>query len=138
LKEVKIWDSNSTSSILEIASESLLGEFAAKQGKYDEAIAHLQKAIKLEGALVYTEPANWYQPTRQALGSVLLQAGRAAEAEQVYCKDLKIYPENGWSLYGLAKSLQAQGKTKEAQAMQKRFKEAWKYADVKLIASRFQ
>ncbi|MDJ0717854.1 MAG: tetratricopeptide repeat protein [Prochloraceae cyanobacterium] len=45
-------------------------------------------------------------------------------------QDLKIYPTNGWSLYGLAQSLQKQGKLEEAKALQTQFKEAWKYADV--------
>ncbi|WP_421658089.1 tetratricopeptide repeat protein [Leptothermofonsia sp. ETS-13] len=137
LKDIKIWGFNPTASILDIATEVLSGEVAVKQGNFNAAIAHLQKAVKLEDALVYTEPADWYQPARQSLGAILLQAGRASEAEQVYREDLKIYPENGWSLYGLAKSLQAQGKTEEAQVVKKRFKEAWKYADVKLTASRF-
>ncbi|NJP09871.1 MAG: hypothetical protein HC866_10615 [Leptolyngbyaceae cyanobacterium RU_5_1] len=133
LKEVKIWGFNATADVLNIATEVLAGEIAAKQGDYARAIAHLQTAVKFEDALVYTEPANWHQPTRQSLAAVLLKAGRAAEAEQVYRNDLKIYPENGWSLYGLSQSLQAQGKTQAAQAMQQRFQEAWKYADVTLI-----
>jgi hypothetical protein len=33
-------------------------------------------------------------------------------------------------LYGLAQSLQAQGKTEEARSVQTRFQSAWKYADV--------
>jgi tetratricopeptide (TPR) repeat protein len=89
----------------------------------------LQTAVKLEDALIYTEPANWYQPVRQALGTVLIKAKRFAQAEQAYREDLKIYPENGWSLYGLMQSLQAQGKQEEAQAVQKRFEQAWQYAD---------
>lgn len=136
LKEVKIWNSNATANILDIASNVLSGQLAAKLGQYEVAIAALKQAVKLEDALVYTEPADWYQPTRQALANVLLQAGRSTEAEVIYREDLKIYPENGWSLYGLAESLQAQGKFKDAQVVQKRFREAWKYADVKSIASR--
>jgi hypothetical protein len=83
------------------------------------------------------EPPRWYYPIRQALGAVLLDAGRAAEAEQVYREDLKNFPENGWSLYGLARALRAQGKSAEAAAVEKKFVEAWKGADVKLTASRF-
>jgi hypothetical protein len=59
-------------------------------------------------------------------------------AEQTYREDLKIYPENGWSLNGLAQSLQAQGKTKEAQSIQMRFQTAWKHADIPLTALRFK
>lgn len=137
LKEIKIWGFNSTTSLLNIATEVLAGELAAKQGDYKQAIAHMKKAVSLEDALVYTEPADWYQPTRQSLAAVLLAAGRPAEAEQVYQEDLKIYPENGWSLFGLAQSLRTQGKTEAVQAVQERFEKAWKYADVTVTASRF-
>jgi tetratricopeptide (TPR) repeat protein len=130
LEEIKIWAFNSTASILKIATEVLTGELAAGRKDYDRAIAHLEKAVSLEDALIYTEPADWYQPTRQSLAAVLLKAGRPLKAEQIYREDLKIYPNNGWSLYGLAQSLQAQGKTEEAQAVQTQFEEAWKYADV--------
>jgi tetratricopeptide (TPR) repeat protein len=137
LEQIKIWGFNSTTHVLNIATEVLAGELAAKQGNYEQAVAHLKSAIKFEDAMVYTEPADWYHPTRQSLGAVLLEANRATEAEQVYREDLKIYPENAWSLFGLAQSLQAQGKTEAAKAVQQRFDEAWKYSDVTLAASRF-
>ncbi|MBD2059378.1 tetratricopeptide repeat protein [Oculatella sp. FACHB-28] len=136
LEGVTIWDINSTSHLLQIASEVLAGELAAKQGNFEEAIAHLQTGITLEDQLSYDEPSPWYSPVRQTLGAVLLQADRSAEAEQTYREDLAIYPENGWSLYGLAQSLQAQGKTAEAQITQERLEQAWGYADISLTASR--
>ena len=86
---------------------------------------------------VRTEPPPWYYPVRQSLGAVLLQAGRAADAEQVYREDLRRNPGNGWSLYGLAQSLRAQGKTGEAAQTDESFKKAWAQADVQLTASRF-
>jgi tetratricopeptide (TPR) repeat protein len=137
LKDLKIWGFNSTASILEIATQVLSGELAAQKQQYDQAIAHLKTAVELEDALVYTEPPDWYRPTRQALAKVLLEAGKAEEAEQVYRADLNIYPENGWSLYGLAQSLQAQGKTHEAQSIQTQFQTAWKHADISLTATQF-
>jgi len=71
------------------------------------------------------------------LGAVLLQAGRASEAEAVYWEDLRRYPHNGWSLFGLAQSLRKQGKNEEAALAEQRFQKAWAQADVKLTASRF-
>jgi predicted Zn-dependent protease len=71
------------------------------------------------------------------LGAILLKANHPIEAEQVYRQELKSYPNNGWSLYGLAQSLQAQGKSEEAKVVQTQFKEAWKYADVAIQTSRF-
>lgn len=129
-------DINKAAHLLQIATEVLAGELAAKQGNYQQAIAHLRTGVKLQNELNYSEPAPWYAPVQQTLGAVLLQAGRPAEAEQVYREDLAIYPNNGWSLYGLAQSLQAQGKP-EADAVQQQFVEAWKHADIILTASRF-
>lgn len=137
LADVTIWEINTTAHLLQIAIEVLAGEIAANQGDTAQAIAHLQAGVTLEDGLNYDEPAPWYSPVRQILGSMLLQAGRDAEAEQVYREDLKRYPENGWSLYGLSQSLEAQGRIAEAQAVRERYQTAWQYADVALTASRF-
>jgi predicted Zn-dependent protease len=76
-------------------------------------------------------------PVRQTLGALLLEAGRPAEAEQAYREDLKIHPENGWSLQGLADSLARQGRTAEAADARARLERAWKHADVVLRGSRY-
>jgi predicted Zn-dependent protease len=67
---------------------------------------------------------------------VLLQAQRPDEAEAVYWEDLKKNPNNGWSLFGLAQALKAQGKADEAAAIDARFRAAWKQADITLTSSR--
>jgi predicted Zn-dependent protease len=85
----------------------------------------------------FTEPPPWYFPVRQALGAVLLQAGRPADAEQVYREDLRRNPGNGWSLFGLTQALRAQNKAADAAKAEADFKKAWARADVTLTASRF-
>ena len=137
LAEATIWDINTIQDILQVATEVLTGEIAVQQGKYPRAIAHLDQAVKLEDALNYNEPADWSTPVRQYLGAALLKAGRYSAAEKTYREDLAIYPDNGWSLFGLAQSLQKQGKKAEAQHVQQQFKSAWQYADVQLTASKF-
>jgi tetratricopeptide (TPR) repeat protein len=122
---------------ISIAVHALMGEIATRSGKADEGIAHFRQALAIEDKGLYFEPPKWYYPVRQSLGAALLKAGRNAEAEQVYRDDLKRFPENGWSLYGLAAALKAQGKAAEASAVEKRFASAWTDADVKLTASRF-
>jgi tetratricopeptide (TPR) repeat protein len=123
--------------VMDIAMHALLGEIAQRGGQLDEAAAHYKAAIVIEDGGLYFEPPTWYYPIRHSLGVVLLQAGRPAEAEAVYREDLKRFPENGWALFGLMQSLRAQGKTAEALAVDARFREAWKDADVTLTASRF-
>jgi tetratricopeptide (TPR) repeat protein len=120
-----------------IAAHALMGEIATRSGKPDEGIGHFREALKIEDAGLYFEPPKWYYPIRESLGAALLKAGRSAEAEAVYREDLKRFPENGWSLFGLAAALRAQGKSDEAAAVDQRFSKAWSAADVKLTASRF-
>ncbi len=119
----------------EVAVHSLKGEIAARAGRYDEAADALRQAAELEDALPYLEPPHWPRPVRQVLGAVLLEVGKPAEAEEVYREDLARFPKNGWSLFGLAQSLKAQGKADEAAATEQEFEKAWTGADVKLTAS---
>jgi tetratricopeptide (TPR) repeat protein len=122
--------------LLEIADTLLQGEIASAAGSHAAAIQHFRRAVTLQDELPYTEPPFWYYPTRQSLGAALLAAKRAAEAEAVYRRDLEDYPHNGWSLFGLVQSLDAQGKTTEAAEVRKQLEHAWSRADVTLTGSR--
>lgn len=124
---------NKAQKVLEIAEHTLEGEILFREGKTDDAVASLKKAIAIEDTLRYIEPPDWVQPVRHSLGAVLLAADRPKDAEAVYREDLKIWPENGWALFGLSQSLKAQNK--DTTDVDKRFKEAWKHADTKLHAS---
>jgi tetratricopeptide (TPR) repeat protein len=132
-----LFSPNTAANILAIAPEALAGEIAARKKDYATAVAHLERGVLLEDSLVYTEPYEWNYPVRQELGAVLLEAGRPREAETVYWADLRINRENGWSLFGLAQALTAQGRTAEAAEVRARFERAWQNADVTLTASRF-
>jgi tetratricopeptide (TPR) repeat protein len=128
---------NEGGSTFRIAAAALAGQILYQQGKREEGIAQLREAVQLEDALAYVEPPEWVQPVRHVLGAVLLDAGRDAQAETVYREDLVRHPENGWSLYGLSKTLRKQKKTAAAEAVEARFKKAWQHADIKLSASSF-
>jgi Flp pilus assembly protein TadD len=77
------------------------------------------------------------QPARHALGALLLEQGRVAEAESVYRRDLEQHPDNGWALHGLEECLRREGKSAEAADTRERFEAAWSRADVKLTGSCF-
>ena len=123
--------------LLTLAELHLRGEIQAAAGDLDSAIASLEQAVQTQDALSYTEPPPWYLQNRLVLGALLLEAGRPAQADAVYRRDLEQYPKNGWALYGLSQSLAAQGKTGEAQMVASGFDNAWKSADVTLVSSRF-
>jgi tetratricopeptide (TPR) repeat protein len=128
---------NQPPAILAVAENALAGELAAKRRQFDAAILHLDRAVRLHDALTYTEPDDWHYPMRDSLAAVLLQAGRAEEAETVYWENLRRFRENGWSLFGLMQALKAQGKNQEAAEVEKRFRKAWAAADITLTGSRF-
>jgi tetratricopeptide (TPR) repeat protein len=132
-----LFSPNTARAILAIAPEVLGGEIAARRGDFDLAIARLERAVRLEDGLVYTEPEEWHYSPRLALGAVLLAAGRPAEAETVYWEELRQSPESGWALFGVAQALAAQGREVEARLAERRFARAWSRADVTLTASRF-
>jgi tetratricopeptide (TPR) repeat protein len=127
---------NTAGPILSLASHMVEGEILIAEGTVDQGVAELETAVKEEDALKYDEPRAWMIPVRHSLGAVLMNAGRFAEAEQVYRDDLARLPENGWSLFGLAESLGAQKKNDdEAAATKSKFKKAWAKADVKITTS---
>ena len=132
-----LFSPNMARSVLQIAPLVLGAEIATARRQYDAAIAQLERAIRLEDGLVYTEPAEWHYPVRHALGAVLLEAGRAAEAETLYWEDLRRSKDNGWALFGVVQALRAQGKDDQAKVVEARFTRVWTRADVKLTGSRF-
>jgi tetratricopeptide (TPR) repeat protein len=132
-----LFSPNTAGAALAPAPEMLAGEIAAARGDFERAIAHLERSVRLEDSLVYTEPSEFHFPPRHALGAVLLEAGRPMEAETVYWEDLRRNQDNGWALYGLLQALRAQGKTENAKLVEARLAKAWARADVTLTASRF-
>jgi hypothetical protein len=95
----------------------------------------LHAAIKLQDRLPYMEPPFFYLPLRQRLGAALVEAEQWADAEAVFRDELKKNPENGWSLFGLLQCQRAGGRFAEAAGTERRFRDAWKYADVTLTAA---
>src|SRR5246127_2112444 len=126
---------NPCRAILAVATSMLEGEILIREGKLDQGLAELRTAVDAEDALHYDEPPGWILPVRHSLGANLMQAGRFAEVEQVYRDDLARLPENGWSLFGLARSLELQHKSDEAAPVEARFRKLWSNANVQITSS---
>jgi len=129
------WGSNTAAAAMAVGIPYVEGEIAYRKGNKTLAVAKLREAVALEDALKYDEPPAWTVPTRHSLGAVLIAAQKYADAEAVYREDLKRYPENGWSLRGLAQALEAQGKRPEAAEVKARLARAWARADVVVDSS---
>ncbi len=125
-----------TRPIGQIAVLALEGEIAARAGRLVEAERSFRAATAIEDEMSYMEPPLWFYPVRHSLGRVLLELDRPTEAERVYLEDLERFPENGWSLIGLERSLRMQGRDDAARAVGKRLEEAWARADLRPATSR--
>jgi len=114
---------------LKLNDRFIAGEIALQQDDWATAATLLEEAVAIEDAMGYGEPPRWLQPVRHTLGAVYLKAERYEDAERTYREDLERWPGNGWSLYGLTRALQAQGKTEEAATTHAAYEQAWRYAD---------
>ncbi|HEU5326717.1 MAG TPA: hypothetical protein VFU78_01420 [Thermomicrobiales bacterium] len=142
--ETRYFQNNPSIDVLAVAAAMLDGELAYRQGAYATAFAHLRRAVALEDSLPYAEPWAWMQPSRHALGALLLEQGHVAEAEAVYRADLGLdgtlsracqHPENVWSLHGYHECLVRQGKDDLAALIKGRLDLAAARADVPIVAS---
>jgi tetratricopeptide (TPR) repeat protein len=131
---------------LGVAEHMLEGEIAYRRGEHDAAFAALRRAIALEDELPYDEPWGWMQPVRHALGALLLEQGRTAEAEATYREDLglggslpraQIHPDNIWALRGLLDCLDARGEQVESRLIRQRLAYAAARADTEVAVSCF-
>ena len=145
LSDARILSVNRCKDILKVAKEMLRGEITYRQANYRQAFEHLRKAVQLEDGLNYDEPWPWMQPVRHALGALLLEQGRLEEAEEAFRQDLsepgtvchRSHPDNVWSLHGLKRCLEQQGRVDEAREVDIRFQQANARADVEIRAPCF-
>lgn len=111
--------------LLSLAQAAARGRLAYAQGDFETAAKHYREAIAIERGIPYQEPPYWYYPVNQSLGAALYRTGRYAEASQAFRTALVQTPRNGWALYGLAQSEQAQGHALEAAAARQALKRDW-------------
>ncbi len=123
--------------LLQLASLVLNAEIEHMRAHRENSLKEIQAAVVLEDSLPASKPSPWYVPTRQVYGAILLWNDRPQEAETAFRQDLERNPENGWSLLGLAQSLQAQKRTQEAAEVKARSQRAFAQSDVKPPSSVF-
>jgi len=135
---------NTSRDILAIAAEMLDGEIDYRAGQFEDAFAHLRRAVELDDSLPYDEPWGWMQPTRHALGALLLEQGHVEQATQLYAADLGLdptlsrpcqHPGNVWSLHGYHECLTRLGRDAEAVIIGSQLELARARADVPIQAS---
>jgi tetratricopeptide (TPR) repeat protein len=135
---------NTARDVLAIGEEMMKGEIAFKAGRREEGLDHLRRAVDLDDNLEYEEPWSWPQPTRHALGALLLEAGEYQEAEAVYRADLGIdgklprpsqHPRNVWALHGLHECLMRRGEDIELSHVKLMLDQAIARADIPIRAS---
>jgi tetratricopeptide (TPR) repeat protein len=125
-----MWDAHDPAlRVLEVSDFFVAGEIALQKNDWTLAADLLEQAAAIEDTLGYGEPPQWLQPTRHALGAVYLTSGRYQDAERVYRADLAKWRNNGWSLYGLSRALEGQGRSAEAAEIARQYERAWQRAD---------
>ena len=142
--ESRMLFNNTCLDILAVAEAMMTGEVEYRRGNFDAAFEHLHRAVELDDNLPYDEPWGWMQPTRHALGALLMEQGRLEEAEATYRADLGLdgqlrracwHPDNVWSLHGLHECLTRRGETVEAGHIKQRLDLAVARADVPIESS---
>jgi tetratricopeptide (TPR) repeat protein len=139
--ETRMLFNNTCADILDVAEAMLEGELSYRKGDFDEAFDHLRRSVELDDNLPYDEPWGWMQPTRHALGALLLEQQRIEEAELVYRADLGFdetlaracqHPNNVWSLHGMHECLLRLGREDEAKLLKPQLDIALARADVEI------
>ncbi|HAU22601.1 MAG TPA: hypothetical protein DCS24_08415 [Erythrobacter sp.] len=90
--------------IIELAMHVAEGHKAYAESKFAEAIRHYEAVKAIEATVPYNEPPYWYYPVSQSLGAAYYRAGIYRDALGAFRAAIFKAPNNGWALYGLAKT----------------------------------
>ncbi len=115
-----------------IATAILEAAIAARRGDREAEIAALARGAAVQAREGYSEPPEFWLPVGESLGAALYRAGRYDEAEKRFRATLAANPEDPRALFGLAQTLDREGRVEEARATDGRFTQAWQQADVTL------
>ena len=110
IAEGREFGNNTAADLFAVADDMLEGEILVARGE-DGGRDRVAERGGGEGGHAAVLPSRRTGSCRCAThsGAVLLNDGQAAAAEKVYREDLRRWPDNGWSLHGLAASLDGAG-----------------------------
>jgi len=99
------------------------------QGKHDEGIALLEKALDKEKEVGYGEPPQYGRPELESLGYAYIRAGKWEQARKAFQDELLTRPASGHALYGIAQSYELAGDKVRAAKAYDEFLNGWNNAD---------
>ena len=132
LRDVTVWEINSVYELVKIAEKVLKAEILAHEGDLKASIVLLKDAVKMEDALNYNEPPDWFFSIRHHLGRIHTLNGQKRLAIELYLEDLERLPKNGWAYHGIKTAYEILNDKENAERYDTLFKESWKHADFEL------
>lgn len=135
--------------VLKVAEALLAGELAYRKAviangdaaAFDAAFALIRSAVALSEGLKYDEPWGWMVPARHALGALLFEQKRTADALEVYRADVALWKDNMWGLFGLIQVIESMPEAEHAAQgladLKAKLTVATKRSDIKLTATCF-
>ncbi|MBK6795884.1 MAG: hypothetical protein IPG76_03545 [Acidobacteria bacterium] len=117
---------------LDVTPYDIRSRILAREGKAEDALAMVRKAIEEEIKLGYSEPPLYPVPMEEVAGKLAVELKRWAEAEEFFQAALDRDPGSGRAYLGLMQAQQALGKDAAARDSYAKFVKAWSKADTDL------
>jgi Tfp pilus assembly protein PilF len=119
--------------VTRILTMELRAAMAAARGQSDSAVGLALSAARLEDSLpIEFGPPRIPKPTHELAGEILLDAGRASDAQREFTKALEIAPGRSRALIGLARAASRAGDRSVAVAAARQLLRNWHSADTGL------
>ena len=124
---------SANASVLDVLNVQLRALFQLEEGESAAAFALLRDAARIEDRLpMEFGPPDVVKPSHELLGEVLLQSGRATDAQREFTRALEMAPGRARSLLGLGRAAAASGDKAAARKALEELKRIWHSADASL------
>lgn len=114
---------------LKVTSVELKGDILIAQDKYEEGIKTLEKAVKMEKDLGYSEPPYYPRPSLISLATAYLSRGDYENAVACYDKIMQKHPNSAMAYWGLMKVYKADKEKDNYTNAKANFDQVTKYGD---------